>query len=80
MSEDYNMRQCTLSIAQDTTLVAWVPEKYAVVGKALRIKTDDTQRYDEVWFVRTVGDIVKKASEVSHFNQDYKHQREVSDI
>lgn len=52
---------------------AWIPEKFAVVGKVLKIKGDDG------WLVVSIHSR-KSEEEVRERSQDYKHQRKASDI
>ena len=64
--------QCKLKKG-DTYQVSWIPEKYAKVGKYLKLKDDDG------WEVIEVG-TKKNSKEVQKRSVDYRHQRKASDI
>lgn len=65
-------RQCLLGCGA-RRYVAWIPERFARVGKRIRIDRHGA------WRVREVG--VRLPSElVVERSQDYKHQRRASDI
>ena len=55
-------RQCRL-LRGYTYLVTWIPEKYAVLGRALRIKDDD--RWADGWIVQDVWQRIPE-NEISH--------------
>ena len=59
--------------------VAWLPEKFAVVGKKIYFgnKTENPER---IWTVTSVGDIRMSEKYVREHERDYKTQREASDI
>lgn len=67
-----NHCQCKLKRG-DTYQVSWIPEKYAKVGKYLKLKDDDG------WEVIIVGS-KKDSKEVQRRSVDYRHQRKASDI
>ena len=69
----YNMRQCRLT-KDKSMMVCWIPEKYAMKGKILKIKDL------ELWLVKEVGTTVKSSDEVIERSQDYKRTRKQSDI
>ena len=54
--------------------VAWIPEKFAVEGKFLRIGDSNG------WKVETVGAISQTSQENNERSQDYKRTRKASDI
>ena len=64
--------QCKL---QKGTLVqySWIPEKFAKVGKYIKLKNDNGWKVIET-YSRELSKFV------SERQMDYKHQREVSDI
>lgn len=71
MKNDY--RQCTL-IKKNLKQVAYIPAKYAIVGKYLRIGDDNG------WKVDTVSSHFQTSAENNVRSQDYKRTREASDI
>lgn len=78
MSKPYMMVQCVLE-RHNTQLVSWIPERFAVQGKILKIKT--CEGWSNGWSVKTVYGCSKKSvDEVDRMNTDYRHQREASDI
>jgi hypothetical protein len=54
--------------------ISWIPERYAKKGKYLKLKGEDGWKVVSVSNLRMPEDLVKERS------QDYKHQREASDI
>lgn len=59
---------------------AWIPEKFAKVGKRIYIGDKRPSPEDtEIWTVTAVFDR-KPSSWVIERRMDYKHQRSVSDI
>ena len=71
MRNDY--KQCTLT-KKNTKQVAYIPAKYAILGKYLRIGDDNG------WKVETVSSHFQTSEENNVRSQDYKHTREASDI
>lgn len=66
-------RQCALS----RNLVreeAWIPESFARVGKVLKIKGEDG------WHVLRVSDTRLSEDYIKEHRDDYRYQREASDI
>jgi hypothetical protein len=57
--------------------VAWIPEKFAVIGKCVKIKKDDG--WDVGWVVDKIHSAFKK-KESEIFDRDYLHQRKASDV
>ena len=60
------------------THVCWIPEKYAIVGKVLRVKMYDG--WQDGWVVMRVGSVSLTEEELAVRKDDHSHQREVSDI
>lgn len=58
--------------------LAWIPEKYAVLQKYLEIKMNDT--WENGWKVTMVGTTRREESEAVARSNDYRKQREASDI
>lgn len=67
-----NHCQCKLKKG-DVYTVVWIPEKYAKVGKYLKLKDDDGWEVVEVC-------TKKDSKEVQKRSVDYRHQRKASDI
>jgi hypothetical protein len=57
--------------------VSWIPEKFAKVGKFVKLK--DLEEWQDGWEVVEVG-IKKDSKEVQKRSVDYRHQRKASDI
>ncbi len=68
----YLMCQCKLRKG-DTYTTSWLPQKFANVGKYVKLKNIDG------WLVESVGPPMC-SSIVLERSQDYKHQRKASDI
>ncbi len=56
---------------------SWIPEEFAKLGKYIKVKEDG--KWEDGWQVKSLGER-KMASYVLEWSQDYKHQREASDI
>jgi hypothetical protein len=56
--------------------IAWIPTKFAKVGKIVDIKLDDV--WDKGWKVEVVWETVPEDRVVPRQN-DYQHQHEASD-
>lgn len=65
-------KQCKL-IKGTTSQTAWIPEKFAVVGKFLKIKSDDG------WQVMSIGGRLSEEYVKEH-ERNYLTQRRASDI
>jgi hypothetical protein len=59
--------------------IAWIPEKFAKVGKYIKIKQEDGT-WDNGWLVTGVGDIKREESYLIDHERDYKNQRKASDV
>lgn len=77
MKKQIYYRQCVLK-KQSVTTTSWLPEKFAKQGKVLKLKNDGV--WDNGWKVDQVGSRRVLEDEVRERSQDYKHQREASDI
>ena len=69
-------RQCELVMSIGTQRyiqISWIPEKYAVVGKNLKIKNGD-------WKVVSVGDVRRPEKEASIRSREHLHHRKTTDI
>lgn len=72
MAKDYMVQQCKLR-RKNTTKVVWIPQKYAVKGKFLRLKEVDGWEVMET-FSRF------SSSYQSERSTDYRHTRNFSDV
>jgi hypothetical protein len=73
--------QCDLRKQIETGLlcdVAWIPEKFAVIGKQVRIKQEDGT-WDSGWMVAKRYAKMEE-DEVEAAERDYLIQRESSDV
>ena len=68
-----NYRQCKL-VKKNQIDICYIPEKFAVIGKYLRIGDDNG------WKVETVSSHFQTSEENNVRSQDYKRIREASDI
>lgn len=62
----------------NVTYYCWVPEEYAHVGRKIRVKIEDV--WVDNWTVEEVYKERVESNEIEIRSQDYKHQREASDI
>ena len=69
--------QCLLEKNGDL-LTTWIPKKFAVVDKILKIKNDDG--WDNGWKVIKVGELLLNEESVASNSLDYRRTREASDI
>jgi hypothetical protein len=74
----YKMRQCSMRRG-NAVQRAWIPEKFAVEGKFLRLKDADTGAWEDGWKVISVSDAVLSSDIVAERSQDYKNTRRASD-
>ena len=61
-------------------MITWLPEKYAVAGKYLKLKTNETEKWVDGWMVQSVGDSRREEAEAIERSRDFKRQRAASDI
>ena len=71
------MRQCTLT-RDNQTQTAWIPSKYAKVGRTIKIRTDGV--WVDGWVVSEAGNIDVDSQIANERSRDWTHQRGVSDI
>lgn len=76
MNNKTDYKQCGL-IKDGRHLVSWLPVRYAVKGKFLKLKNTE---WENGWEVISVGDKVMSQSEAIDRSQDYKRTRKASDI
>ncbi len=70
-------KQCTMQRGTEGD-VAWIPEKFAVEGKYLRIKKDGTE--ENGWKVVHVATNRVEGAYLKEHERNYLTQREASDI
>lgn len=58
--------------------MAWIPEKFAIKGKFLKIKKNDI--WDDGWEVIGFSEAVMSAKEADEHSQLFKKARKASDI
>lgn len=56
MSKKTFYRQCRLVKEGRLFQVSWLPEKFAVVGKILKLRNEDNNEWDNGWLVTSAGD------------------------
>lgn len=66
-------KQCTLSKKDGTTQVSWIPEKFALLNKVLKLK--ENEKWDDGWIVKKVGDFRKSEEQLPDSHKDIKHHR-----
>lgn len=58
---------------------SWIEERFAVIGKFVRMKKLDTDEWDEGWVVmKTYGSVSEE--QAKHMRDLYKHHRKATDI
>lgn len=80
MAKEYFMTQCRLTRPSKLGIevtTSWIPNKFATVGSIIDIK--DKGVWSEGWAVTSAG-CTMTADEALDRSQDYRHQREASDI
>lgn len=77
MAKEVYYRQCQL-VRGATHQITWLPERYAVVGRYVKLKEGDV--WDDGWQVTSVGDQRQEESFVNARSQDYKNMKKMTDI
>jgi len=67
-----NYTQCLLE-KKSITQLSWIPHKFAVIGKVIRLKDDDG------WIVKETYTTLDENTVLAN-NRDYTKQRDASDI
>jgi hypothetical protein len=62
------------------TTTSWIPEKFAIRGKVIKLENRETGEQTDGWKVIMVGSKRKESDEVIERSQDYKKTRKASDI
>jgi hypothetical protein len=80
MKKETNYIQCSLVKNKSIHHMAWIPEKFAVIGKFIKIKQDDGT-WDDGWEVTGDGERkILTAKDADQQSQLYKKTRKASDI
>ena len=58
---------------------AWIPKTFAKIGKYVKLR-DDKDVWEDGWMVVEVGNVSASWDVVNERGQDYKKQRQASDI
>lgn len=69
--------QCVLK-KENTLRTSWIPEKYAIKGKIVGLKTDGI--WSEGWEIRTVSSNRLPSSTMKFIRDEHMHHRSVTDI
>lgn len=78
MKKEINYIQCALE-RNGSHHMAWIPEKFAILEKYVKIKQDDNS-WQDGWQVKGISDTKKTATEANDASQLYKKTRKASDI
>ena len=73
-----NHVQCRPQRVNGVVTTSWIPQKYAKKGKYLKLKNDDGEWENGWQVIDTFG--VRPTADIMERSQDYKHQREASDV
>lgn len=78
MSKPKYYHQCKLQRG-NSTLVSWLPERYARFNKIVKLKQEDGS-WENGWRVMKVFKVKWEGAFLEQYSNSYKHQRKVSDI
>ena len=68
-----------LSDNSETVDVAWIPTKFAIVGKVLEIKEAD-EKWIDGWIVKSVGKMILVEEDAKVIKQEYRDHRSITDV
>jgi len=71
-------KQCILRRG-DAVMTSWIPERYAVKGKVLKLKDRETKVWRDGWVVESVG-LVEDYEVVCARANSHTKMKEVTDI
>ena len=74
----YKAYQCKLQklVGKTTSeVVSWIPEKFAVVGKVVKIRDDKTDEWSDGWVVASVSDRLMEKGELEKLEKQHKDHR-----
>lgn len=77
MSKKEYYKQCTMT-RENSTYVAWIPERLAIQGKTVNLKKDNGE-WDNGWYIEDVGGRMLY-DDVNTQSQEHKRHRDVTDI
>jgi len=83
MSKELLFVQCELKRRHedlDAYIIIWIPEKYAIKDKILKIKNENKEWVDGWKVIHVYNEIKKTEKEANIDAEAWKHQRECSDI
>lgn len=78
MSKKTTYTQCRLRRGESWQ-VSWVPSNMAIPGKYLKLKNSETGEWVDGWRVEAAFAVTTSFA-ANERSQDYKHQRNASDI
>ncbi|MBD3406186.1 MAG: hypothetical protein GF411_08755 [Candidatus Lokiarchaeota archaeon] len=61
-------------------LTSWIPEKYAIRGKVIKLQNRESKEWTDGWEIILVGTRRREEKEVIERGQDYKKTRKSSDV
>lgn len=70
--------QCKLTRG-DTQYICWLPTKYAILGKFLKLKDRETDTWENGWQVKETFSTMN-SDYVADRSRDFKRTRKASDI
>ena len=76
-------KQCELSRPSDggtAVTVGWIPAKFAVVGRIVRLKDPEFGTWSEGWRVTSAGSATLAGQVLERQSRDYLRTRKASDI
>ena len=76
-------RQCIMERTingQNQITTSWLPEKYAILNKIVKLKNRATEEWSDGWIVKNVSSMFQEKEEVIERSRDYDRQRKHSDI
>jgi hypothetical protein len=79
MTRTVYYRQCQLTRKQgrvEWRQVSWIPERFAVAGKTLRLREDEA--WQDGWVVQSVGPYRMSESELPDPHRDIKKHRKAT--
>jgi len=82
MSKEVFYKQCRLVKRLEASIketVTWIPEKFAVKGKYIKLKANDDE-WEDGWLVRSVGDMKITNQHAERMHRQHRDHRKASDI
>lgn len=75
-----NYRQCKVTRKHDgseTSTVSWIPEKFAILNKVLKLKDKD-EKWTDGWIVESVGSSILEESQLPDAHKSVKAHRKAT--